>query len=262
MTPLPPNSPEEIARLRELPYRLYLDSMWWQRRRYAKLQTVGSKCRRCAAVTTIVNVHHITYERLGAERDSDLEVLCHDCHEKHHAEESAKQNLAKYAMLAFETVRLDQPTTYSDMRYAFEARCRDLHLPIDKRIERAIPIAFRPKPPVPRVEFRQMRDTPPFGREEAIKFLRSINAYPPPIRSMPDVGKPIAPAPKQSTEPIDIECPRCGPGRGRRSWVVTNWVLCLTCRQWNMPPSREVRLTRETEETANTIEFPSKAIHG
>src|SRR5688572_3613836 len=28
MTPLPPNSPEEIARLRELPYRLYLDSMW------------------------------------------------------------------------------------------------------------------------------------------------------------------------------------------------------------------------------------------
>jgi hypothetical protein len=137
------------------------------------------------------------------------------------------------------------------MRDALEARCRALHLPLDKRIDRAIGIVFRPKPPVTSVEFRQTRNSPPFGREEAIEILRNLKAYPTPIRSMPEVGTLIAHAAKRSTDPIDIDCPRCGPSQGRRSWVVASWVLCFTCRQWDMPPSRPLRLTREPKATTS-----------
>jgi len=42
--------------------------------------------------------------------------------------------------------------------------------------------------------------------------------------------------------------------------VVANWILCLTCRQSNTPPSRELRLAREAETTPNTVEFPNKPV--
>ena len=31
-----------------------------------------------------LQVHHLTYERLGNERDEDLKVLCWACHEREH----------------------------------------------------------------------------------------------------------------------------------------------------------------------------------
>src|SRR5581483_8357791 len=180
--------------------------------------------------------------RIGEELDANLEVLCRDCHTKLHAEERAKYHLAKYVMLAYETVRLDDPRTYPDMRDALEARCRQLHLVVDKRIDRAIRIVFQPKPSIPRVEFRQTRDSPPIGRAEAIELLRvAFKGFP------PEVGMPIAPVPNRSTDPFSIECPRCGPSRGRQSWVVAKWVLCLTCRQWITPSPRALRLANEAE---------------
>ena len=221
--------------------------MWWRKRRHAKVEAVGGKCASCPAVTTHLDVHHLNYDRLGEERDSDLEVLCRDCHQKRHAEESAKQNLTTYVLLAFETLRLDQPTTHADMRYALEARCRDLHLPIDQRINRAIGQVFEPAPPPAAVEFHQTRESPAFGHQESIEILRKLNAYPLPIRSMPDASKPIAPAARRSTEPFNIDCQYCGPSQGRRSWSVAQWVLCLKCRQWNKPPTRTMQLTRESE---------------
>lgn len=40
----------------------------------------GNACERCGA-TESLSVHHLTYERLGKERPSDLLLLCERCHE-------------------------------------------------------------------------------------------------------------------------------------------------------------------------------------
>jgi 5-methylcytosine-specific restriction endonuclease McrA len=36
-------------------------------------------------VERAVEVHHLTYERLGEERLTDLVALCRSCHEREHA---------------------------------------------------------------------------------------------------------------------------------------------------------------------------------
>lgn len=59
-------------------YTAYLASDAWAQRRKAVLQRTNGKCQRCGNPAT--EVHHKTYERLGQERDSDLEAVCSTCH--------------------------------------------------------------------------------------------------------------------------------------------------------------------------------------
>lgn len=40
----------------------------------------GNHCDRCGKYYPFLEVHHKTYTRLGHELDTDLEVLCRDCH--------------------------------------------------------------------------------------------------------------------------------------------------------------------------------------
>ncbi len=49
----------------------------------------GHCCERCKANTPRLSLHHKTYDRLGRERDSDLELLCEACHEQADAERAA-----------------------------------------------------------------------------------------------------------------------------------------------------------------------------
>lgn len=65
-------------------YETYLRSPHWQRTRKLKLQQVRH-CERCGDWRHL-EVHHRTYARVGAEEMTDLEVLCADCHDKHHQE--------------------------------------------------------------------------------------------------------------------------------------------------------------------------------
>ncbi|RKY08529.1 MAG: hypothetical protein DRP56_04010 [Planctomycetota bacterium] len=76
---------EEVDYLKKLPYGLYLCSQWWGCVRRAKIREVGHKCEKCGFKHEI-EVHHKTYERLGDERLSDLEVLCARCHNDEHVE--------------------------------------------------------------------------------------------------------------------------------------------------------------------------------
>ena len=67
-------------------YRAYLASEQWQRVRRAALSHAGYRCARCQARSNprariYLEVHHLTYERLGRERLEDLEVLCTNCHD-------------------------------------------------------------------------------------------------------------------------------------------------------------------------------------
>jgi HNH endonuclease len=64
-------------------YRLYLFSYEWLVRRSYKLQSVGYRCENCGEPWSL-QVHHLTYDRLGHERDSDLLVLCRACHMNEH----------------------------------------------------------------------------------------------------------------------------------------------------------------------------------
>jgi hypothetical protein len=64
-------------------YVAYLRSQEWRVRRARALYLAGYKCERCGMQRGRggwLEVHHLTYERLGHERDEDLEVLCQPCH--------------------------------------------------------------------------------------------------------------------------------------------------------------------------------------
>ncbi len=79
---------------RQIEYQKYLRSVHWQDRRARRIVLAEGQCefrecisgggkwwhgQRCTE-TTRLEVHHLHYNSLGAERDGDLEVLCR----KHH----------------------------------------------------------------------------------------------------------------------------------------------------------------------------------
>jgi 5-methylcytosine-specific restriction endonuclease McrA len=74
---------DEIRRLKQLPYWQYLFSPHWEATRRRALQRMP-QCQLCEAERRL-DVHHLTYQRLGWEKESDLIVLCSRCHEWVHA---------------------------------------------------------------------------------------------------------------------------------------------------------------------------------
>ena len=73
-----------LAELRRMNYRDYLCTPEWRRARAAALVRAGYRCALDRSHTEDLEVHHNTYERIGAELASDLIVLCHDCHRHYH----------------------------------------------------------------------------------------------------------------------------------------------------------------------------------
>jgi hypothetical protein len=65
-------------------YRAYLESPEWRVRRQWKLDEARNRCEVCNSSEPPIDVHHRTYERLGRERQSDLVVLCRQCHDRFH----------------------------------------------------------------------------------------------------------------------------------------------------------------------------------
>jgi|SRR5580704_15102229 5-methylcytosine-specific restriction endonuclease McrA len=66
-----------------VPYAKYLKSNWWKTKRKQVLKAVGRKCQRCGA-TRGLQVHHLHYNTLWREKNTDLEVLCAACHRHEH----------------------------------------------------------------------------------------------------------------------------------------------------------------------------------
>lgn len=67
----------------EINYYQYIQTQAWEEMRQKVFRRDGFKCVICGDAKAL-NVHHITYENLGAEKVSDLVTLCRDCHEKIH----------------------------------------------------------------------------------------------------------------------------------------------------------------------------------
>ena len=71
-----------------MPYAEYLKSTEWQVRRRWALDAADRRCQVCYSNGDDgqgpLDVHHRTYDRVGAERPSDLTVLCRTCHSLYH----------------------------------------------------------------------------------------------------------------------------------------------------------------------------------
>jgi 5-methylcytosine-specific restriction endonuclease McrA len=72
-----------LRKLAREDYAWYLASNHWKALRDRAFDHHGRACSRCRT-TTNLQVHHLTYRRLGCERVEDLQVLCRGCHERNH----------------------------------------------------------------------------------------------------------------------------------------------------------------------------------
>jgi len=61
-------------------YMVYIKSAKWAAKRELYFKTNGKYCRACAKIDGVIQLHHMTYDRLGNERLSDLVALCPSCH--------------------------------------------------------------------------------------------------------------------------------------------------------------------------------------
>jgi hypothetical protein len=73
----------------DMNYIEYLHTDLWKSRRAKAIRSAGYHCQvaGCQSMDLHLHVHHRNYERLEAELDSDLQVLC----AKHHALSHGKE---------------------------------------------------------------------------------------------------------------------------------------------------------------------------
>jgi FtsK/SpoIIIE family len=81
---MPVLSPTRLEELRAMLYEEYLTTPEWQATRKRILKRDNYTCQGCSATGVVLNVHHWTYERLGAEDNDDLTAVCQKCHDEIH----------------------------------------------------------------------------------------------------------------------------------------------------------------------------------
>lgn len=85
------NKPEGVIIKRRLEfsgfptYRIYLKSAVWKKTVEKCLWRADGKCEWCKRNSKRLQVHHLTYQRLGRELSSDVMALCPGCHLKIHS---------------------------------------------------------------------------------------------------------------------------------------------------------------------------------
>jgi DNA-directed RNA polymerase subunit RPC12/RpoP len=95
-------------------YEAHIRSAQWRNMRQGIIKLRGDKCEHCGYRVTL-QLHHKTYERLGKELISDLELLCVPCHEKADTARAAEGQARSAA--AFYGAGLD---TYASKKYGDE----------------------------------------------------------------------------------------------------------------------------------------------
>jgi cytochrome c len=87
-------------------YQEYLKSSHWIDFK-DKIYSRRRQCEFCK-INYGLNIHHLTYERLGAERTTDVMVLCRNCHYKHHEGKITSKDLAfarKHMPIRYQTLK-------------------------------------------------------------------------------------------------------------------------------------------------------------
>lgn len=175
----------KVDELRALAYADYLKTAHWRKTRNSALTRAGWKCGRCQSNVGL-QVHHLSYERVGEERDADLEVLCKSCHEGLHFDESRKANIGVYLKLASDCIKQGD-WSFSDLTEALYQACRQNGIPRNARaIARAVETVLtnRWKPPTAASAAALKADPRPFTQSEAVDLLRDMGLTVP-IRTMP-----------------------------------------------------------------------------
>lgn len=163
-------------------YRAYLESSEWRKRRNAALKNAGFRCDRCRGKRDL-QVHHRTYERLGAELPADLEVLCENCHREHHLA-SPPESIRLFLSLAKEALTADPWANYSDLCEDVKRRCAQLKIRYHgERVSSAVMLLIRKRadPPTEReLKDAQAKGVDPFNRgltdDESKSFLARLTA--------------------------------------------------------------------------------------
>lgn len=73
----------EAAHLRAMPYAEYLRTDHWLTLRQRVLKRYKHRCQLCGNGSWL-EVHHRSYENLGAEKWADVVLLCSRCHRRFH----------------------------------------------------------------------------------------------------------------------------------------------------------------------------------
>ena len=73
-------------------YRYHMQSSRWRETRRRMVGQAQHRCERCGRPSNYLELHHVTYFRLGDERDEDLQVLCKPCHNE--ADEERQEAMA------------------------------------------------------------------------------------------------------------------------------------------------------------------------
>lgn len=84
------------SRYRTQKYQSYLQSEIWENKRQYLFDLLGRTCELCGS-NKIIQVHHLTYERLYQERKSDLLLLCSECHKKADVDRKANNTQKTFA---------------------------------------------------------------------------------------------------------------------------------------------------------------------
>ena len=98
-------------------YHSYVNSPAWEERKIAYYAKHARRCKGCGT-TDDVDLHHHTYKRLGAERDTDLVPVCESCHDtihRLHKERGGSLTAATFDALRFlSDERTPQPRARSE----------------------------------------------------------------------------------------------------------------------------------------------------
>jgi HNH endonuclease len=174
--------PVDSAQRREEPpssYRAYLNSPHWRVRRNRALNNAGWRCQRCGSQRDL-QVHHRSYQRLGAEWDSDLEVLCFDCHNGHHQDEAKYNELGIYLKLVSVVLQRDPFAQIADIANDVKQLCADkkiqqkTHL-IDKAISMACGTRLKDKQGRPYVSVAEC-DEIEISHAQALELFKRLDA--------------------------------------------------------------------------------------
>jgi hypothetical protein len=170
---------DEIRRLRALRYEHYLQSEWWRWRRNLALREAGYQCARCGVNRTL-QVHHRSYDRLGAELASDLEVLCRGCHVGEHFNET-QTYVGLYARVVSGVIAEGRWTELTEVVEEAKSRCAQYGLPyrhveFQAAVSQLLPrVPFTP-PPAKAELFDASKPGQPLTHAEACGVLARLAA--------------------------------------------------------------------------------------
>jgi 5-methylcytosine-specific restriction endonuclease McrA len=74
-------------------YSQYLQSDQWRETRRLILGRAAGRCESCNLKTDFLQVHHVSYHRIGKESPTHLMALCGKCHESRHRDKAENSRI-------------------------------------------------------------------------------------------------------------------------------------------------------------------------